>query len=470
MIIDFSFIFWIRFTKIKFGQLNNVLKNMLTSTNDIPQHKRVLRMKDNWEDDSLLSTIYYTYKANENYIKLKIIRNQLFIFAQDNESKVAQIISEFQLIGNTIIYATSIFVGIMKSIILTDVIWIPYINTLINDKYLVPQFLYFDNYPYFVTLIIEFTFIFWILYIKIKFGQLNVALKSMLTTTVNSPQHKRVFRMKDNWEDDSSLSIIYRTYKTNENYIKLKKMKCIKSGFQRANELLGDVEILPISSIASELNDERTKMNDLFINKRLFPINSTKLFITLPSSLHRTQSRLQIVTTKQNKSRTLLRTIRQVHLELFKLSKELSKMYGIQVSLEISMCILFGIFVLYHFYTQYLRQSYDIEKNFVQLILTFLSMIQLAVKIFIINYTCEKTTEEAENTNEILHTFYGQNTNLKIKNEVDIFTLQMMQHRTEYSAYGFFKLNCKYICSCIGTVTTYIVIMIQVTDSIKEVS
>ncbi|XP_014612277.1 PREDICTED: uncharacterized protein LOC106791273 [Polistes canadensis] len=232
MIIDFSFIFWIRFTKIKFGQLNNVLKNMLTSTNDIPQHKRVLRMKDNWEDDSLLSTIYYTYKANENYIKLKIIR-----------------------------------------------------------------------------------------YIKIKFGQLNVALKSMLTTTVNSPQHKRVFGMEDNWEDDSSLSIIYRTYKTNENYIKLKKIK-------------------------------------------------------------------------------------QVHLELFKLSKELSKMYGIQ----------------------------------------------------------------AENTNEVLHTFYGQNTNLEIKNEVDIFTLQMMQHRTEYSAYGFFKLNCKHICSCIGTVTTYIVIMIQVTDSIEEVS
>ncbi|KAL2725488.1 gustatory receptor for sugar taste 43a-like [Vespula squamosa] len=33
--------------------------------------------------------------------------------------------------------------------------------------------------------------------------------------------------MKDNWEDDSSLSSIYRIYKTNENLMKLKKVKQI---------------------------------------------------------------------------------------------------------------------------------------------------------------------------------------------------------------------------------------------------
>nr|XP_050845478.1 putative gustatory receptor 28b [Vespula vulgaris] len=74
MITDFTIIFWIRYVKILFGQLNAVLQNMLTTTIDSPQHKRVLRMKDNWEDDSLLSTIYRTYKANENLKKLKRVK------------------------------------------------------------------------------------------------------------------------------------------------------------------------------------------------------------------------------------------------------------------------------------------------------------------------------------------------------------------------------------------------------------
>lgn len=64
-------------------------------------------------------------------------------------------------------------------------------------------------------------------YIKIMFGQLNAVLQSMLTTTIDSPQHKKVLRMKDKWEDDSSLSTVYGTYKTNENIVKLKKVKLV---------------------------------------------------------------------------------------------------------------------------------------------------------------------------------------------------------------------------------------------------
>ncbi|XP_043664281.1 uncharacterized protein LOC122627291 [Vespula pensylvanica] len=49
----------------------------------------------------------------------------------------------------------------------------------------------------------------------------------MLTTNLNSPQHKRMLRMKNNWENESSLSTIYRTYKTNKNLITLKRFKQI---------------------------------------------------------------------------------------------------------------------------------------------------------------------------------------------------------------------------------------------------
>ncbi|XP_047344316.1 uncharacterized protein LOC124946920 [Vespa velutina] len=83
-------------------------------------------------------------------------------------------------------------------------------------------------------------------YIKIKFGQLNAVLQSMLRTTIDSPQHKRVLRMKDNWEDDSSLSTVYGTYKTNENLIKLKRVKQIHLELMKCARIINDAYGLQI--------------------------------------------------------------------------------------------------------------------------------------------------------------------------------------------------------------------------------
>ncbi|XP_014612275.1 PREDICTED: gustatory and pheromone receptor 32a-like [Polistes canadensis] len=55
-----------------------------------------------------------------------------------------------------------------------------------------------------------------------KFSQLNVVLKFMLTTTIDLPQHKRVFEF---WNNDSCLSDIHETYKSDTNIIKLKQIR-----------------------------------------------------------------------------------------------------------------------------------------------------------------------------------------------------------------------------------------------------
>ncbi|XP_047344289.1 putative gustatory receptor 28b [Vespa velutina] len=253
-------------------------------------------------------------------------------------------------------------------------------------------------------------------------------------------------------------------------------VRCIKSEFQRANELLGDVSVLPVSSIASELVEH--KENDgSFSLERTLPVNSRKLFIVAPS-LRQTQSQLQIASHKINRSRILLRTIRQIHLELYKVSKNLSNMYGIQISLEIGICVFLSTYMLYYFYVESKKETYNIQKVIFPFMIMVWCCFQYGMKIFIVNYICNKTTKEAEHTNEIIHTFYGNSTDIEIQKEVEIFSLQMMQCRNVYSAFGLYNLNCKHICSvsttiydnwiCIGIITTYLVIMIQVTDEIKE--
>ncbi|KAI4488762.1 hypothetical protein M0802_011272 [Mischocyttarus mexicanus] len=226
-------------------------------------------------------------------------------------------------------------------------------------------------------------------------------------------------------------------------------VRCIKSEFQITNELLGDVNVLPIPSIELKLI-ELKKRADFFSKERSFLADGKKLF-SYPSSLPQTQSQLQIASQKISRSKMVLRTIRQVHLELYKISKSLNKIYGIQLSLQIVMCVFFITYVVYRCYEKYEKKNFTIYEMIYQYFISIMLLLQYSIKIFVINYICDKTTKQAERTNEIIHTFYGQNMDLEIKEEVDIFSLQMMQCRTTYTAFDLHNLNCKHICS-VGTI------------------
>ncbi|KAL2746792.1 gustatory receptor for sugar taste 43a-like [Vespula maculifrons] len=565
---------------MKFAQLNGILQSMLTTTTDCPQHKRVLRMKDNWENDSSLSTIYRTYKAHENFMKLKRVKQihlelikcariineayelQIFvsmstcvvfiiallhqiysiliakeyvviwrkeihmyfywifyyvfkIFAVSNicettmteilnfvyqlvqnhltftvcgfydidhtflysaigsiitylvvfiefgeipkefqrsvmplviansifctglleyfvdrtirtigffyaiccilyytilffilkdvmnilfgykKTRVAGILTKFTFINNVFMYVIIIFTGFLKrkqiksfvqqleictqgidemiaskdysslfryqcivSIILffatsgliaIDIFWTSKINC---DYSLKIWFYFYDNYPLIVTMIDDFTFVFWIRYIKMKFAQLNGILQSMLTTTTDCPQHKRVLRMKDNWENDSSLSTIYRTYKAHENLIKLKR-------------------------------------------------------------------------------------VRQIHLEMIKCARIINEAYGLPILLSMSTSIIYIISLLYNFYVISITTNYNHWIN--EFFAHFYWISFFMMKIITINNICETTITEIRN-----------------------FIFQQVHNGLTFTACGLFDLGHTFIYSVIGLITTYLIIFIQI--------
>lgn len=69
-------------------------------------------------------------------------------------------------------------------------------------------------------------------------------------------------------------------------------------------------------------------------------------------------------------------------------------MYGIQISLEIAMCVLLNTYVLYNFYMKFMEEISDTQGLILQLIRTFLLCLQHSTKIFAVNYLCDKTTKE----------------------------------------------------------------------------
>ncbi|KAF7407537.1 hypothetical protein HZH66_002074 [Vespula vulgaris] len=196
------------------------------------------------------------------------------------------------------------------------------------------------------------------------FGQLNAVLQSMLATTINSPQHKRVLRMKDNWEDDSLLSTIYRTYKANKNLMKLKRIK-------------------------------------------------------------------------------------QIHLELIKCAVILNEGYGTQILLSMSSSLIIIVTVLYNLYSVLITNEYDnrIKSTYVH----FCWIFHFVIKVFIISNICETTMTEksifnsfiflyAMNTGDILYELYEPSTSRRFRDEI------------------------------IGSIATYLVILIQAEDRFKVLS
>lgn len=86
--------------------------------------------------------------------------------------------------------------------------------------------------------------------------------------------------------------------------------------------------------------------------------------------------------------------LRQVHLELYRMSKNCSSMYGIQISLEMALSVLSNTYLLYDIYVQLQKKSEDINDLILRFIIFILCCLQYMLKIFVINYICDKTTRE----------------------------------------------------------------------------
>ncbi|KAF7407526.1 hypothetical protein HZH66_002063 [Vespula vulgaris] len=182
----------------------------------------------------------------------------------------------------------------------------------------------------------------------------------------------------------------------------LTMVRCIKSEVERASDLLSDINVLPSTSIAVELiKYKRTKKS------------CTKFIKVLPSS-QRINSRLNVSNQEIFRSRRLLQTIRQIHLELYKVSKNLNDLYGIQVAKKFER-------------TQdiFLQELGSIPYFFFSSI----------CKVVFINYTCDETTQKMEKINEIIYTFYAENTDYIIQEELKMFTLQMAHCQSTYSTF-----------------------------------
>ncbi|KAL0116055.1 hypothetical protein PUN28_011129 [Cardiocondyla obscurior] len=162
----------------------------------------------------------------------------------------------------------------------------------------------------------------------------------------------------------------------------------------------------------------------------------------------------------------LLQIMKQVHLELCKVSKLMCSAFGVQIAWEIGVVMLNIIQTLYNFYNRYIvrtSRSSTIADTIMAIILCFINIL----KIFILSRVCKNATEEGNKTVELIHTTNGCNTDIETQEEMQQFGIQILQSPVIFYVFGL-RMDNHILSMMLSTLTTYMVIIVQVSNSLES--
>ncbi|XP_018374207.1 PREDICTED: gustatory receptor for bitter taste 66a-like [Trachymyrmex cornetzi] len=160
----------------------------------------------------------------------------------------------------------------------------------------------------------------------------------------------------------------------------------------------------------------------------------------------------------------LLQIIKQVHLELCKITKMVCTILGVQIAWEIGEIIVILTGSLYYFYIRYITQQYKalLEQTILILAFSFMSIL----KTIYLGCVCKNATNEANKTIEIIHAIYGCDADTDMQEEIQQFSIQILQSQVTFFVYGI-TLDNRILSSILKSVSTYVVIMIQMSHSLE---
>ncbi|XP_072744659.1 uncharacterized protein [Anoplolepis gracilipes] len=168
------------------------------------------------------------------------------------------------------------------------------------------------------------------------------------------------------------------------------------------------------------------------------------------------------IKTKCQKRKYFLQIIKQVHLELCKVSKTVCTILGIQTVCEIGIIIMS---LTGHFYSLYIRYYTHNITDLVlqQIILTIILNFLHILKITILSRVCKHATNKGNETIEIIYSIYGCDAEFDVQEEIQQFDIQMLQSPLKFSAYGI-SLDNSVLTMMLKVIITYLIIMIQLNN------
>ncbi|XP_016769530.1 gustatory and pheromone receptor 32a-like [Apis mellifera] len=211
---------------------------------------------------------------------------------------------------------------------------------------------------------------------------------------------------------------------------------CLKLKFRQLNELLRSMRIME-----SPIHKRVLEMTNNFENNRF--------------ALYRNEH--------VRRNTNTIRAVKQIHLEIIKIVSFLNQTFGIQILIQMTVSVVFTTNLLHLLY-RVIWLNFTLPELLQELISVIFWILIYGSQILYVNHVCASTNSEAVNIGNIICEFYEPFATKEFQAEIRDFTLQLIQNPVVFTAYGFFNLDHSFIQGVIGTITTYLVVMIQVGD------
>ncbi|OXU27128.1 hypothetical protein TSAR_012994 [Trichomalopsis sarcophagae] len=157
----------------------------------------------------------------------------------------------------------------------------------------------------------------------------------------------------------------------------------------------------------------------------------------------------------------LLMTSRQLHLELCAITREINQVYGKQLAMAMAAKFIYVTGYGYVFYLYYNEPSISLSIKILNCASIAYNLTFITVMMMYVIGQSVAVTLEAQKTTQIAHEMPVTQSQTKIIDEIHQFSLQVTQHPLEVTAASLFTLNFAFMRGFVGSMTTYLIILIQ---------
>ncbi|KAL6422635.1 hypothetical protein ACFW04_010695 [Cataglyphis niger] len=151
-----------------------------------------------------------------------------------------------------------------------------------------------------------------------------------------------------------------------------------------------------------------------------------------------------------------------LHLELCKISREIDCIFAVEMTIKMGCYFVFMAEDISNFFDQIFFKKYIINLN--NILLTSINLIWFShnvLKLFMINYVCEKVSAKANSTKNFVNRISCSTCNVEMCEDVLQFLLQLTQSPLRFYGLRLFQFGFKFLQKFITHVMTVVVILIQ---------
>ncbi|XP_024880056.1 putative gustatory receptor 28a isoform X1 [Temnothorax curvispinosus] len=151
--------------------------------------------------------------------------------------------------------------------------------------------------------------------------------------------------------------------------------------------------------------------------------------------------------------------LRDMHCHLCEISEDVSDFYSLPVLFGFTFLFLTLIYNGYYLFSPLLMTDNILEYE--TLSNTFIWLIFLIYPISLLTNRTTKILNEIGKTGNVIHGLLRCAIGKETKSELEEFSLQLLHRKIQFTANGYFTLDNSFLHSLIGTVATYLVILVQ---------